>query len=110
MYSERKDAGFKDYYRPDTKDATDITAVGATLHGRVHDVVRDAETTLDLPSKFNVGFLYTPGSVEKTTPLKNFFINPGNIDNNFEIDFPSDFEPETEYRYLAVLIDRNSVV
>ena len=105
MYSERKDAGFKDYYRPDTKDATDITAVGATLHGRVHDVVRDAETTLDLPSKFNVGFLYTPGSVEKTTPLKNFFINPGNIDNEFEIDFPSDFEPETEYRYLAVLID-----
>ena len=105
MYSERKDAGFKDYYRPDTKDATDITAVGATLHGRVHDVVRDAETTLDLPSKFNVGFLYTPGSVEKTTPLKNFYINPGNIDNNFEIDFPSDFEPETEYRYLAVLID-----
>ena len=101
-YSHLWDAGFKDYYSPTTLDPSEITAVGAVLNGKAHQSLLDEENMDHTTSKFNVGFVYNPGNVKATDPF-------GNLKHtDFTWDVGGQLEPDTEYRYRAIVVDNTT--
>lgn len=101
-YSKSWDAGFNSYYDPVTLEPVEVTAVGATLKGRVHQSVLDEENMDHMSSKFNVGFVCNPGNDTETYPLGSLGLC------DFSRDMSGRLEPDKEYKFYAVNIDNET--
>ncbi len=101
-YSLTKECTFSDYYDPETVGADAITAVSAVLNGVVHQTVYEEENLDYMRNKFNVGFVYYPGSYEATSPLA------GTMSRNFSQKIDGVLKPNTEYTFKAVLVDNDT--
>ena len=102
MYSYSWDAGFQNYYAPETLEPDEVTAVGALLNGSVHQSVLDEEGYNHMDNKFTVGITMNPGNHTFTALLNNFGTR------GFYWDVDGKLEPEKEYTYRAFLIDNTT--
>ena len=101
-YSPTWPCGFLSYYTPETLAPTEITAVGATLNGAVHQAVVDAENFDHITNKFSVGFTYYPNGSTAMDYLNNV------RGASYNWDLSGKLTPDTEYRFRTVLRDNET--
>ena len=102
MYSNSWPGGFFEYYAPTTKDATEITAVGATLNADLHSSIYEAEDMNHVDNRFSVGFTYSPKGTTVMDHLNNVRLV------GYELSLDGKLQPDTEYFFNAVVKDNET--
>ena len=102
MYSNSWPGGFFEYYAPTTKEATEITAVGATLNADLHNSIYDAEDMNHVDNRFSVGFTYSP----KGTTVMDYLNDVRLV--GYELSLDGKLQPDTEYYFNAVVKDHET--
>ena len=102
VYSTTWPGGFFEYYAPTTEDATDITAVGATLNANLHSSIYEAEDMNHMDNRFSVGFAYYP---DAKMPM-DYLNNVRKVGYEYNLD--GLLKPDTEYMFNAVVQDHET--
>ena len=102
VYSTTWPGGFFEYYAPTTEDATDITAVGATLNADLHSSIYEAEDMNHIDNRFSVGFTYSPNGSTAMDYLNNVRFS------GYEWNLDGKLEPNKEYNFNAIVKDNET--
>lgn len=102
MYSTIWPGGFVEYYAPITKEATNITAVGATLNAELHSNIFEAEDLDHITNRFSVGFSYSPNGSTAMDYLNNV------RHTGYEWNLDGKLEPDKEYSFNALVKDNET--
>ena len=102
MYSTVWPGGFVEYYAPITREATEITAVGATLNAELHNSIYEAEDLNHVDNRFSVGFTYSPNGSTAMDYLNNVRFS------GYEWNLDGKLEPNKEYNFNAIVKDNET--